>query len=61
MGLPQAQTYSFQSSTVTYGGAIGACYTSPITRRMGGDEVNWLVCMFVNLLLVMMFCSFVMG
>ncbi|KAJ8632244.1 hypothetical protein MRB53_025580 [Persea americana] len=36
---PQSQTYSFHSSTVTYGGANGAYYTSSTTRRMGGDGV----------------------
>lgn len=39
---PQAQTFSFQSSTVTYGGANGAYYTSSSTRRMGGDGVSFL-------------------
>lgn len=37
---PQAQTYSFQSSTVTYGGIGGAYYTASTTRRMGGNGVN---------------------
>ncbi|KAM1037449.1 hypothetical protein ACFX15_031607 [Malus domestica] len=34
---PQAHSYTFQSSTVTYGGANGAYYTSSKTRRMGSD------------------------
>lgn len=40
---PQSQTYSFHSSTVTYGGANGAYYTSSSTRRMGGDGVSGFV------------------
>ncbi|KAL6856889.1 hypothetical protein ACP4OV_018271 [Aristida adscensionis] len=32
---PQPQTFMFQSSTVTYGGPNGACYTSSTTRRTG--------------------------
>lgn len=36
---PQAQTFSFQSSTVTYGGLSGPYYTASTTRRMGGDGV----------------------
>ena len=39
---PQAQTYSFQSSTVTYGGTNGPYYTASTTRRMGGDGVSIL-------------------
>jgi len=34
---PQPQTFMFQSSTVTYGGPNGACYTSSTTRRTGAD------------------------
>lgn len=37
---PQARTYTFQSSTVTYGGPNGAYYTSSTTRRNGGDGVS---------------------
>nr|DAD34925.1 TPA_asm: hypothetical protein HUJ06_005565 [Nelumbo nucifera] len=37
---PQARSYSFQSSTVTYGGANGAYYTSSTTRRTGSDGVT---------------------
>lgn len=36
---PQSQTYTFQSSSVTYGGANGPYYTSSTARRMGGDGV----------------------
>nr|XP_010940972.1 myeloid leukemia factor 1 isoform X2 [Elaeis guineensis] len=36
---PQARTYAFQSSTVTYGGPSGAYYTSSTSRRTGGDGV----------------------
>lgn len=36
---PQAQTYSFHSSTVTYGGANGAYYTASTTKKVGGDGV----------------------
>ncbi|KAF6167512.1 hypothetical protein GIB67_031713 [Kingdonia uniflora] len=35
--IPQTQSFSFQSSTVTYGGPNGAYYTSSTTRRAGGD------------------------
>ncbi|KAK6918534.1 Myeloid leukemia factor, partial [Dillenia turbinata] len=34
---PQARTFSFQSSTVRYGGVDGAYYTSSTTRRTGND------------------------
>ncbi|KAI5328640.1 hypothetical protein L3X38_028037 [Prunus dulcis] len=34
---PQAQSFTFQSSSVSYGGANGAYYTSSKTRRMGSD------------------------
>ncbi|XP_031498939.1 uncharacterized protein LOC116263366 [Nymphaea colorata] len=37
---PQARTYSFQSSTVRYGGTNGAYYTSSMTRKTGGDGVT---------------------
>ncbi|CAO2177616.1 unnamed protein product [Urochloa humidicola] len=33
----QPQTFMFQSSTVSYGGPNGACYTSSTTRRTGAD------------------------
>ncbi|KAG6478837.1 myeloid leukemia factor 1-like [Zingiber officinale] len=35
----QGNTFSFQSSSVTYGGPNGAYYTSSMTRRMGGNGV----------------------
>ena len=37
---PQTQSYSFQSSTVTYGGHDGNYYTSSTTRRTGSDGVS---------------------
>ncbi|MQL99095.1 hypothetical protein Taro_031820 [Colocasia esculenta] len=37
---PQSRSYSFHSSTVTYGGPGGAYYTSSTTRRSGGDGVT---------------------
>ncbi|CAD6341271.1 unnamed protein product [Miscanthus lutarioriparius] len=37
---PQPQTFMFQSSTVTYGGPNGACYTSSTTRRTGADGIT---------------------
>ncbi|XP_062192090.1 uncharacterized protein LOC133895644 [Phragmites australis] len=37
---PQSQTFMFQSSTVTYSGQNGACYTSSTTRRTGGDVIT---------------------
>ncbi|PKI70696.1 hypothetical protein CRG98_008929 [Punica granatum] len=38
---PQGHSYTFQSSTVTYGGANGAYYTSSTTRRTGSDGVSF--------------------
>lgn len=37
---PQAQSFTFQSSSVTYGGSNGAYYTSSTTRRAGSDGVS---------------------
>ncbi|XP_048591477.1 uncharacterized protein LOC106358730 [Brassica napus] len=37
---PQTQGYSFQSSTVTYGGHDGNYYTSSTTRRTGSDGLT---------------------
>ncbi|CAN6921030.1 unnamed protein product [Brassica oleracea] len=37
---PQTQGYSFQSSTVTYGGNDGNYYTSSTTRRTGSDGLT---------------------
>ncbi|XP_004972999.1 uncharacterized protein LOC101780982 isoform X1 [Setaria italica] len=36
----QPQTFMFQSSTVSYGGPNGACYTSSTTRRAGVDGIT---------------------
>ncbi|KAL5728076.1 hypothetical protein ACHQM5_001199 [Ranunculus cassubicifolius] len=36
---PQNRSFSFQSSTVTYGGTNGAYYTSSTTRKMGDNGV----------------------
>ncbi|KAK9143390.1 hypothetical protein Syun_012790 [Stephania yunnanensis] len=36
---PQTRNFSFQSSTVTYGGPNGAYYTSSTSRRAGNDGV----------------------
>nr|CAB3479790.1 unnamed protein product [Digitaria exilis] len=41
---PQPQTFMFQSSTVSYGGPNGACYTSSTARRTGADGMS-LVCL----------------
>ncbi|KAF8027106.1 hypothetical protein BT93_E0126 [Corymbia citriodora subsp. variegata] len=38
---PQNHSFTFQSSTVTYGGANGAHYTSSMTRRAGSDGVTF--------------------
>ncbi|XP_024453322.2 uncharacterized protein LOC7479227 isoform X2 [Populus trichocarpa] len=38
---PQGRRFTFQSSTVTHGGANGAYYTSSITRRAGSDGVTF--------------------
>lgn len=37
---PHAHSFTFQSSTVTYGGANGAYYNSSSTRRTGSDGVS---------------------
>lgn len=37
---PQNHSYSFHSSTVTYGGPGGAYYTSSTTRKTGGDGIT---------------------
>ncbi|KAL1201675.1 hypothetical protein V5N11_006218 [Cardamine amara subsp. amara] len=37
---PQTRSYSFQSSTVTYGGQDGNYYTSSKTRRTGSDGLT---------------------
>ncbi|GMH09490.1 hypothetical protein Nepgr_011331 [Nepenthes gracilis] len=41
---PQSRNFTFQSSTVTYGGADGAYYTKSTTRRTGGDGVTLEEC-----------------
>ncbi|XP_059640326.1 uncharacterized protein LOC132282609 isoform X2 [Cornus florida] len=38
---PQTHTFTFQSSTVTYGGANGANYTSSKTRRIASDGLTF--------------------
>lgn len=38
---PQTHSYTFSSSTVSYGGANGAYYTSSKTRRAGSDGVTF--------------------
>ncbi|BAT75912.1 hornerin-like [Vigna umbellata] len=38
---PQSQSFYFQSSTVSYGGANGTYYTSSRTRRSGSDGVTF--------------------
>ncbi|KAL3498710.1 hypothetical protein ACH5RR_041442 [Cinchona calisaya] len=38
---PRAHSFTFQSSTVSYGGANGAYYTSSSTRRTGSDGVTF--------------------
>ncbi|KAJ4846524.1 hypothetical protein Tsubulata_013524 [Turnera subulata] len=37
---PQSHSFTFQSSTFTYGGANGAYYTSSKTRRTGSDGLT---------------------
>lgn len=37
---PQTHSFTFQSSTVTYGGSNGAYHTSSTTRRSGSDGVS---------------------
>ncbi|CAH9137418.1 unnamed protein product [Cuscuta epithymum] len=41
---PQAQSFSFKSSTVSYGGANGAYYTSSRIRRTGSDGLTYEEC-----------------
>ncbi|KAE8662705.1 hypothetical protein F3Y22_tig00113156pilonHSYRG00080 [Hibiscus syriacus] len=38
---PQTHSFTFQSSTVTYGGANGAYYTSSKTRKTGSDGISF--------------------
>lgn len=38
---PQPQCFTFQSSTVSYGGANGAHYTKSMARRAGSDGVTF--------------------
>ncbi|KDP25594.1 hypothetical protein JCGZ_20750 [Jatropha curcas] len=38
---PRNGSFTFQSSTVTYGGGDGAYYTSSMTRRTGSDGVTF--------------------
>ncbi|GAB2274101.1 hypothetical protein Dimus_008872 [Dionaea muscipula] len=38
---PQPHSFTFQSSTVTYGGANGPYYTKSTTRRAGSDGVSF--------------------
>ncbi|KAL7160298.1 hypothetical protein ABFS83_01G084400 [Erythranthe nasuta] len=39
--LPQTRSFTFQSSSVSYGGANGAYYTSSSTRRTGSDGLTF--------------------
>jgi len=39
-GQPQSRTFSYQSSSVTYGGINGAYYTASKTRRSGSDGIT---------------------
>jgi hypothetical protein len=39
-GQPQSRTFTYQSSSVTYGGINGAYYTASKTRRSGRDGVS---------------------
>ncbi|KAL6861558.1 hypothetical protein ACP4OV_017258 [Aristida adscensionis] len=39
-GQPQAHTFTYQSSSVTYGGINGAYYTASKTRRTGSDGIT---------------------
>lgn len=37
---PEVNSFTFQSSSVSYGGANGAFYTTSNTRRTGSDGVS---------------------
>lgn len=37
---PQVNSYTFQSSSVSYGGTNGTFYTTSSTRRTGSDGVS---------------------
>lgn len=41
---PQSHSFTFQSSTVSYGGANGTYYTSSTTRKSGSNGVCTLKC-----------------
>ncbi|XP_051137232.1 uncharacterized protein LOC127255634 [Andrographis paniculata] len=45
---PQSHTFTFQSSSVSYGGASGAYYTSSRTRRSGSDGLTFEECKEAN-------------
>lgn len=45
---PQSRSFTFQSSTVSYGGANGAYYTSSRTRRSGSDGLTFEECKEAN-------------
>ncbi|KAL2238094.1 UNVERIFIED_CONTAM: hypothetical protein Sindi_1001100 [Sesamum indicum] len=45
---PQSHSFTFQSSTVSYGGANGAYYSSSRTRRMGSDGLTFEECKEAN-------------
>ncbi|KAK4435125.1 hypothetical protein Salat_0675800 [Sesamum alatum] len=45
---PQSHSFTFQSSTVSYGGANGAYYTSSRTRRTGSDGLTFEECKEAN-------------
>lgn len=38
---PEVNSFTFQSSSVSYGGANGAFYTTSRTRRSGTDGVSF--------------------
>lgn len=41
---PRVNSYTFQSSSVSYGGANGAFYTTSSTKRTGSDGVSLAYC-----------------
>lgn len=41
---PEVNSFTFQSSSVSYGGANGAFYTTSRTRRSGTDGVSLTYC-----------------
>lgn len=56
---PEVNSFTFQSSSVSYGGANGAFYTTSATRRSGTDGVSVTYCWinYFHIYLIWPLCS----